>query len=119
MILAIKAIPTLFGCGNPLPKVMICLGALVLLTFSSCTDNEDNPVIEPEPADMVRLVSTKNEAVYGPFTITTLVSNEWENGRLIAPGFTPTYENGRLVTLVKDNGTDNTYFTYDDGTGQR
>lgn len=38
---------------------------------------------------------------------------------LIEPGFTPTYENGRLVTLVKDNGTDNTYFTYDDGTGQR
>ena len=37
----------------------------------------------------------------------------------IKPGYTPTYENGRLVSLVKDDGSDNTYFTYDDGTGQR
>lgn len=38
---------------------------------------------------------------------------------LIEPGLTPSYANGRLVSLVKDDGTDNTYFTYDDGTGQR
>ena len=37
----------------------------------------------------------------------------------IDPGFTPTYENGRLVSLVKDGGSDNTYFTYDDSTGKR
>jgi hypothetical protein len=38
---------------------------------------------------------------------------------LIEPGFNPSYENGRLVSLVKDDGSDNRYFTYDDGTGQR
>lgn len=31
----------------------------------------------------------------------------------------PKNENGRLVSLVKDDGIDNTYFTYDDGTGRR
>lgn len=37
----------------------------------------------------------------------------------IGSDYTPTYENGRLVSLVKDDGSDKTYFTYDDGTGQR
>ena len=37
----------------------------------------------------------------------------------IEPGLTPTYENGRLVLLTSDDGNDNTYFTYDDGTGKR
>jgi len=37
----------------------------------------------------------------------------------IGSDYTPTYENGRLVSLVKADGSDKTYFTYDDGTGQR
>jgi len=250
----------------------MCLSALVLMTFSACSDNDDNPADQPEPVDMVRLVSLQSETISGPLTMTTQGGNVWENGRLIRqtstattmgisvkldemltynerglctemydtdgqfhhyytytpdgriakevhiigentssvtevlaydangniaetiykvpgssvtcknrltwqdgdlvkasieyvsegretdtytftydnypsaytgypvalginnitymamhcskhnliePGYTPTYDNGRLVSLVKDDGTDNTYFTYDDGTGRR
>ncbi len=272
MTLTIKAIADFFGYGSPVPKVVMCLSALVLMTFSSCSDSDDDPASQPEPADMVRLVSHTNETISGPLTVTSQLSNVWENGRLIRQtqtitsmgistevveiftynerglctemydrdghfhhyysytpdgriakdvhiidgdtaavtevlaydsdgnvaetryhvpassitrksrltwqdgdlvkatteyvsedretdtytftydnypsaytgypvaigisnvtfmalhcskhneidsGFTPSYENGRLVSLVKDDGTDNTYFTYDDGTGQR
>lgn len=267
-----KAIPALFGHENPAHKVVMCLSALVLLTFSSCINKDDNPATPSEPADMVRLVSIQSETAMGMFSATTETSNVWENGRLIRqasnattmgittktdeiltynkrglctemydtdghyhhyytytpdgriakevhtvdgdtasvtevlaydadgnvtetiytvpaysvtrknrftwqdgdlveaaieyvsegkgtntytftydncpsaytgypvgpgiyditymamhcskhnlirPGYTPSYENGRLVSLIKDDGSDNTYFTYDDGTGQR
>ena len=118
---------------------LICLSALVLMTFSSCSDSDDD-ANQTKPADMVRLVSFHNELVKGMFVLTTHLDNVWENGRLkrqigihdvtflamhsskhnqIEPGFTPTYENGRLVLLTSDDGNDNTYFTYDDGTGKR
>jgi len=269
MTLAIKSIPRLLRMLAV--GVVMCLSALVLMTFSSCSDNDDNPANQPEPADMVRLVSLQSETISGPLTMTTQTYNVWENGRLmqqtnsastmgittevgevltydesglctemytvdgdyhhyytytpdgriakevylgqgdtvsvtevvaydaygniaetihrmpafsvtrknsltwqdgdlveavveyvsegketetftytydnypsayigypvaigndvkylaihcskhnlIEPGFTPSYENGRLVSLVKDDGSDNMYFTYDDGTGQR
>ena len=272
MTLAIKAIANLLGYEIPTSKVLMCLSALVLMMFASCSDSDDNSGDKPEPADMVRLVAVQNETVSGPLTMTSQMSNVWENGRLkqqaqsatamgvtanvvenliyderglctemyntdgqyhhyytytpngriakevniiggdtasvtevlaydtdgnvaetryyvpasshvrknsftwkdgdlvkavieyvsedreadtytftydtypsaytgypvaigisnvtfmalhnsrhneIKPGYTPTYENGRLVSLVKDDGSDNTYFTYDDGTGQR
>ena len=118
---------------------LICLSALVLMTFSSCSDSDDD-ANQTKPADMVRLVSFHNELVKGMFVLTTHLDNVWENGRLkrqigihdvtflamhcskhnqTEPGFTPTYENGRLVLLTSDDGNDNTYFTYDDGTGKR
>lgn len=157
---------------------LICLSALVLMTFSSCSDSDDD-ANQTKSADMVRLVSFHNELVKGMFVLTTHLDNVWENGRLkrqtqiasalgksvevgevftynerglctemytvaytgypiaigihdvtflamhcskhnqIEPGLTPTYANGRLVLLTSDDGNDNTYFTYDDGTGKR
>ena len=109
------------------------------MVFSSCSDSDDD-ANQTKSADMVRLVSFHNELVKGMFVLTTHLDNVWENGRLkrqigihdvtflamhsskhnqIEPGFTPTYENGRLVLLTSDDGNDNTYFTYDDGTGKR
>ena len=78
-----KAIPALFGHENPAHKVVMCLSALVLLTFSSCINKDDNPATPSEPADMVRLVSIQSETAMGMFSATTETSNVWENGRLI------------------------------------
>lgn len=61
----------------------MCLSALVLMTFSACSDNDDNPADQPEPVDMVRLVSLQSETISGPLTMTTQGGNVWENGRLI------------------------------------
>jgi hypothetical protein len=49
----------------------MCLSALVLMTFSSCSDNDDNPANQPEPADMVRLVYFQGETISGLLTMTS------------------------------------------------
>lgn len=65
MILAIKAITNLFDYEKPAPKVVMCLSALVLMTFSSCGDSDDDSANQPETADMVRLISLQNETISG------------------------------------------------------
>ena len=61
---------------------LICLSALVLMAFSSCSDSDDE-ANQTKPADMVRLVSFHNELVKGMFVLTTHLDNVWENGRLM------------------------------------
>jgi hypothetical protein len=79
MILAIKAITNLFDYEKPASKVVMCLSALVLMTFSSCGDSDDDSTNQPETADMVRLISLQNETISGPLTMTSKLSNVREN----------------------------------------
>lgn len=104
----------------------MCLSALVLMTFYSCSDNNDNPAIQPELADMVRLVTLQNEVISGPYTMISQVSNLWENGRLMRQTQTATlmgmttefveiltYDERGLCTEMQDSEDRyHHYFTY-------
>jgi len=89
MALSKKAIPALFDYETPATKVIMCLSTY-----------------------------TGYPVVLGIHDVTYMAMH-CSKHNLIKPGYTPTYENGRIVSLIKDDGTDNRYFTYDDGTGQR
>lgn len=93
---------------------------------AACGGNDDNPVNNPEPTDMVRLVSTYDEITTGLITATIQVNNVWENGRLIRQTQTTaamgvcsvvdqilTYdERGLCTEMYSADGSFHHYYTY-------